>query len=283
MPGIKNKPYPFSDDLKLNIQSVGGISLGLFFFLLFFQPLDPPVAEFNRKLLILAGFGAIHLLLLAFCRIIVPSILLGWFQPEKWTVKKEVFLHLTFLVLNSAAFSFYMRYVGKIEVTFHIVVNIVLISAASAAILAAVYEHKKLKNRLSSFAAQNTISEEKPTEAETVNGIEFESENQSERFFLFPEQIILVKSAGNYIEIIYKQNEKVSRRMIRNTLANTEQLLAKYPFLIRCHRSTVVNINCIQKVNKTSEGLKLDLLDYSRVVNVSRQYVLKVKEALEQP
>lgn len=282
MPGLKNKPYPFTDDLKLNLQSVSGISLGLFLFLLFFQPLDPPVDEFNRKLLILAGFGVIHLLLLAVCRIVIPSLLPGLFAPEKWTIKKEALLDLLFLILNSVAFSFYARYVGKIGINFHIAVNIVLISAASVALLTVINEYKFLKNKLQSFMAQNKSLDTKEPDNELLNGIEFESENQSESFFLFPEQIILIKSAGNYIEIIYKQNEKAGRRMIRNTLAYTEQLLAKYPFLIRCHRSSVVNINSIQKVNKTTEGLKLDLFDYSRAVNVSRQYVLKVKEALEQ-
>jgi DNA-binding LytR/AlgR family response regulator len=283
MPGLLNKPYPITDDLRMNLQSVGGISLGLFLFLLFFQPLDPPVNEFNRKLLILAGFGIIHLLLLAVCRIVIPSVLPGLFQSEKWTIKKEAVLHLLFLILNSVAFAFYARYVGKIEINFHIAVNIVLISAASVAVLVIINEYKFLKTKLQSFMTQNQDIDIQEPDADTLNGIEFESENQSERFFLFPEQIILIKSAGNYIEIIYKQKEKVSRRMVRNTLANAEQLLSKYPFLVRCHRSSVVNINCIRKVDKTSEGLKLDLFDYSRPVSVSRQYVLKVKEALELP
>jgi DNA-binding LytR/AlgR family response regulator len=282
MPGLLNKPYPITDDLRMNLQSVGGISLGLFLFLLFFQPLDPPVNEFNRKLLILAGFGIIHLLLLAVCRIVIPSVLPGLFQSEKWTIKKEAVLHLLFLILNSVAFAFYARYVGKIEINFHIAVNIVLISAASVAVLI-INEYKFLKTKLQSFMTQNQDIDIQEPDADTLNGIEFESENQSERFFLFPEQIILIKSAGNYIEIIYKLKEKVSRRMVRNTLANAEQLLSKYPFLVRCHRSSVVNINCIRKVDKTSEGLKLDLFDYSRPVSVSRQYVLKVKEALELP
>jgi DNA-binding LytR/AlgR family response regulator len=283
MPGLLNKPYPITDDLRMNLQSVGGISLGLFLFLLFFQPLDPPVNEFNRKLLILAGFGIIHLLLLAVCRIVIPSVLPGLFQSEKWTIKKEAVLHLLFLILNSVAFAFYARYVGKIEINFHIAVNIVLISAASVAVLVIINEYKFLKTKLQSFMTQNQDIDVQEPDADTLNGIEFESENQSERFFLFPEQIILIKSAGNYIEIIYKLKEKVSRRMVRNTLANAEQLLSKYPFLIRCHRSSVVNINCIRKVDKTSEGLKLNLFDYSRPVSVSRQYVLKVKEALELP
>jgi len=283
MPGLLDKPYPFPDDLKLNIQSTAGISLGLFLFLLFFQPLDPPTSEFNRKLLIIAGFGVIHLLLLSVCRILIPSVLPGLFRAEKWTMKKEVCLHLLLLVLNSVAFVFYARYVGKIGITFPVVVKIVLISVASVAVLVIIYEYKFLKKKLQTVTSQNQNIAVNETESEAINGVEFESENQSERFFLFPEQIILIKSAGNYIEIIYKQNEKVGRRMIRNTLAYAEQLLANYPYLLRCHRSSVVNINNIQNVNKTSEGLKLDLFDYSRAVNVSRQYVLKVKEALEQP
>lgn len=281
---FSNKPYPFTNDLKLNIQSAAGISLGLFLFLLFFQPLDPPTPEFNRKLMILAGFGVIHLILLLVCRIGIPSVFPGLFLAKKWTVKKEGRLHLLFLILNSVAFIFYARYVGKIGITFLNAVNIVLISAASVAALVIIFEYNFLRNKLRELIQQNQSSFLKETaENEALNGIEFESDNQSEQFFLFPEQIILIKSAGNYIEIIYKQNEKVSRRMIRNTLAYAEQLLAKYAFLIRCHRSALVNINCIQKVNKTSEGLKLDLFDYSHAVSVSRQYVLKLKEALEKP
>lgn len=282
MPGLLNKPYYFTDDLKLNIQSAAGISLGLFLFLLFFQPLDPPTSEFNQKILVLAGFGVIHLLLLTFCRILIPSIFPRLFDAEKWTIKKEAFLHLLFLILNSVAFSFYARYVGKIGINFHNAVNIVLISAASVAVLVIINEFKFMKNKFRLLTVQNHDFDIKKTGNVELSGIEFESENQSERFFLFPEQIILIKSAGNYIEIIYKQNEKVSRRLIRNTLANAEQLLAKFPFLIRCHRSSVVNTNNIQNISKTSEGLKLDLIDYSRPVNVSRQYVLKVKEALGQ-
>src|SRR5690606_12925115 len=114
MPGHTNKPYPFTDELKLNIQSSGSNSLGLFLFLLFFQPLEPAVTEFIRELLIRAGFGVIHLLLLALCRVAVPSLLPGWLQSEKWTIRKEAGLQLLFVILNSLSFVFYARYGGKI-------------------------------------------------------------------------------------------------------------------------------------------------------------------------
>jgi len=278
-----NKPYPFNDGFKFNLQSVSGITLGLFLFLLFFQPLDPPVADFNRRLLILSGFALITFLLLSLCRIILPSVLPHFFITEKWTIKKELILHLAFLVLNSVAYVFFARYVGHIEITFHLVVNIFLISLAATTALIIINEYKFLKKQIQSLMNQYGNFDINENNDFIDMGIEFESKNQKEHFVLFPEQIILIKSAGNYIEIIYRQKDEVSRRLIRNTLTIIEKSVSKYPFLIRCHRSSIINIHSIQKVHKADDGLKLELFDYPREVNVSRQYVLKVKEALNQP
>jgi DNA-binding LytR/AlgR family response regulator len=66
-------------------------------------------------------------------------------------------------------------------------------------------------------------------------------------------------------------------------MKKTEKQFSNFPFLMRCHRSCIVNSNFIQKVHKSSDGLKLKLYDYPREINVSRQYVLSVKNALENP
>lgn len=278
-----NKPYPFNDDLKLNLQSVFGVALGIFLFLLFLQPLNPPNTDFNQKLLIIAGFGMIVLLLLFLFRIGIPAIFPKLFLSDKWTYKKEVLLHFIFLVFNSVAFSFYARYVGKITVDFHRVANIILISLIPVFVLVIIYEYNVLKKRLQLVVNQikNQEFSEDLEEENNVQGIEFESENQSEKLFLFPEQIILIKAANNYIEIIFRKSEKVSRQLVRNTLKNTENLVKDYPSLIRVHRSFIVNVKSIRKVNKGSDGLKLLLYDYPKAINVSRQYVLNVKQALE--
>ena len=134
----------------------------------------------------------------------------------------------------------------------------------------------KQLNELKGLNVTEEIKPEKDVE------IEFVSENKSESFQLFLEQVMLIKSASNYIEVIYKNADKISRRLIRNTLKNTEELFSKYPSLIRCHRSCIVNKNYIQKILKGNDGLKLILFDYPQEIHVSRQYALKVKEALKQ-
>jgi DNA-binding LytR/AlgR family response regulator len=262
------------------LQAVSGVSLGLFLFLLFFQPLNPATTVFDKKLLILTAFGGITLLLLVLLRIIIPSFFAGTFNTQKWNLKKEILLHFIFVVLNSVAYTFFAAYVGKIEITFSQVVKIVLISLIPVLFIVVIYEYQFLKSRIKNLLNQNTEDLATENDSDTATLVEFESENKEENFHLFPEQIILIKAASNYIEIIYKQKEKVSRRLIRNTLKNTEKQISNYPFLLRCHRSCIVNSNSIQKIHKSPDGMKLDLYDYPHEVNVSRQYVLKIKEAL---
>lgn len=278
-----NKTYPFNDNLKTNVRSIVGISLGIFLFLLFFQPLVPQNPDFNNKLLILAGFGVITLILLGLLRITIPSVFPTFFSVEKWTLKKEISIDLLFIIVNSVAFVFFARFVGKIAVNFHITVLIVLISIASLVVLVIINEFRYLKNQVEFF--NKTIKQPDTTKniAEEDIEIDFESENKSEYFRLFLNQIILIKSANNYIEVIYIQEQQVSHRLIRNTLKNTEQHFSKYPSLIRCHRSYIVNKNFIQNITKGTDGLILHLLEYPNEIHVSRQYVLTVKEALKLP
>jgi hypothetical protein len=277
-----NQKYPFNDDLKVNLQSFVGICLGIFLFFLFFQPFQLKNSDFNNQNLILAGFALISLILLSVFRILIPSIFVRIFAAENWTYAKELIINLGFLIFNSVAFSFFARYVGQVRITFHNAIIIILISLSAMVVVIVINEFRRLNielKQLSELTGLNhtvIVNEGKDVE------IEFVSENKSDYFQIFLEQVMLIKSASNYIEVIYKSADKISRRLIRNTLKNTDELFSKYPSLIRCHRSCIVNKNFIQKLQKGNNGLKLILFDYPQEIHVSRQYALKVKEALKQ-
>jgi len=276
-----NKKYPFNDDLKVNLQSFVGISFGIFLFFLFFQPFQLKNPDFNNQNLILAGFALISLILLCVLRILLPSFFAKAFAAEKWTFTKELLINLAFLIFNSVAFAFFARYVGEIRITFHSAIIVVLISLAAMVIVIVVNQFRVLSSQINQLNELAGLTREYETGLGDDVEIEFESENKSEYFKLTLEQIMLIKSASNYIEVIYKTNDKISRRLIRNTIKNTEEFFSKYPTLVRCHRSCIVNKNYIQKLEKGNDGLKLVLFDYPQEVHVSRQYALKVKEALK--
>jgi hypothetical protein len=277
-----NKKYPFNGDLKVNLQSFIGVSLGIFLFLLFFQPFLLKNPDFNNQHLIIAGFSAITLILLCILRILIPSIFSKYFADENWNYIKELMINLSFWILNSVAFAFFARYVGEISITFHTAIIVVLISLAAMVIVIVVNQFWVLNSQIKELSELAGITREYETGLGKDVEIEFESENKSEYFKVTLEQIVLIKSASNYIEVIYKTGDKISRRLIRNTIKNTEEFFSKYPTLVRCHRSCIVNKNYIQKLEKGNEGLKLVLFDYPQEVHVSRQYALKVKEALKQ-
>lgn len=275
-----NKKYPFNNNLKVNLRTIVSLSLGIFLFLLFFQPFNIQNPDFNNRLIILATFGAITLVLLSIFRLVIPSIFTHSFSEKQWNIKKEILINLLFVIFNSVAFSFFAKYVGRTPANFHTVIVIVIISISSAVIIVVsnrMYLLKKqviLLSRKSSLATKNPVSKKHPE-------IEFESENKSEYFKLFTNQLILIKSANNYVEVIYNADEKTSKKLIRNTLKNTELLLNKFPEMIRCHRSCIVNKNHVKNVSKGSDGLMLTLEHFDEKIHVSRQYVMKVKEALK--
>ena len=277
-----NKKYPFNDNLKINVRSISSVSLGIFLFLLFFQPFNIQNPDFNNRLIILATFGAITLVLLSIARLVIPSIFIRAFSEARWNVKKEIIINLLFVIFNSVAFSFFARYVGKTPITFLTVIIIVIISITAASVIVVINRIYMLKLQVEELKA---AIPEKKTEIKVQaenQWIEFDSENKNEYFRLFPDQLILIRSASNYIEVYYKEENKLLKKLIRNTLKSTEQLLSKNPEIIRCHRSFMVNKKHIKNLRRGSDGLVLELFDYPQEVHVSRQYAVNVKKALKE-
>jgi len=277
-----NKKYPFNDNLKINARTITSVSLGIFLFLLFFQPFEIQNPDFDNRLIILATFGAITLVLLSIFRLVIPSIFIQTFSEERWTIKKEIIIDLLFVISNSVAFSFFARYVGGVRINFPIAINIVILSISAAAVLVTINRIYMLKKQIEELSQYVPDDLKQKQESYKDEMIDFESENKTEFFQIPSSQVLLIKSANNYIEVLYQDAGKINKKLIRNTLKNTEEQLANYEDMIRCHRSYIVNRKHVQKLTRGNYGLELSLFNYSQQIHVSRQYALKVKEALRQ-
>lgn len=273
--------HPNYSDMKLNLRAVTSISLGLFFFLLFFQPLDLQVLEFNNKLLIQATYGGISFVLLGINRIAMPAIAPGLFEKENWSVTKEVIIDLLFVALNSVAFVFFSRFVASVPINFYVVIIITIISIVMVIIMVITNRYHFMRKELIRVNTRNKNNAIK-TAPSGPRKITFDSENKSDFFQLLVQQIIVIRSANNYIEVFYKEDESVKTKLIRATLKKTENIFEPHQEIIRCHRSCLVNRNYIVKAEKSVDGLELTLNNYSKTIHVSRQYASKVKDSLKQ-
>jgi DNA-binding LytR/AlgR family response regulator len=163
-----------------------------------------------------------------------------------------------------------------------LVFKIVLICIVPIITLALIIENKSLKHQIDFLRESNIKLNMMVKDNSHINKeiIPFISDNKSDKIDLLPEDILLIKSAENYVEIVYKDGENVKQKMIRTTLRSIEEQLRKYMEFVRCHRTCIINTKYILKLTSGYQGQRLKLIDYNQEIPVSRQYLLDVRKAL---
>jgi hypothetical protein len=282
MIGIPNSTSPVQDEFIQEIKLLFGISLSVFLFVLFFQPFDLNHLNFNNKLLFIAGLGAITFLMLVFFHLVLPRVMPNLFKADEWEFVNVYLLSALFIILNSVALAFYLRFAGTVSLSMYMMFKVVFISAAAIIVLRFYHNTRELKHQIRLLYTKNNklnalLTESK--EGRNLETIEIYSENKSEKLEIKLIDLVLIKSADNYIEVVYLDNGQFRKKLIRNTLKSIEDMLQKFPWFIRCHRTGIINVEYIDKLTRSYSGYKIYIKGYDNEVSVSRQYLLKVREA----
>jgi len=258
------------------------ISAGMFLFILFFQPFPLTGFSFNNYILIIAGLGAIIFFAFATARILLPLII-GKDEDVETQIFPPYLKGLLIFLISATAFVFYLMYVGSVRINFYIVFKIALICIAPPVILDiydTVYELKKQINSLVSERKAVQRQVEKFEEDYLNKSVEFISENDNENFILHIAEVALIRSADNYVEIVYKEGVTFKKKLIRNTMKNIEQQIRDYSNFLRCHRVCIVNVHFVDSLRLISNNYTLIIKGFDEKIPVSRQYLLKLREAL---
>jgi DNA-binding LytR/AlgR family response regulator len=107
------------------------------------------------------------------------------------------------------------------------------------------------------------------------------SANKAERLQKKLNAIITIKSADNYIDVFYFSDDLVKNRLIRNTLKSIEDQLINQVFIVRCHRTCLINSLHIDKLVRTPKGYQLKMRGIEKKVAVSKQYLPLIKQVVE--
>jgi two-component system LytT family response regulator len=98
--------------------------------------------------------------------------------------------------------------------------------------------------------------------------------NNSTSRFIRLNEIVSITSAGNYTEVVTSGKTKF---LILKTLKQWEQELPDN-FFIRIHNSSIINIEAIEKVEKSpSAHYKIHLKKHNNPLEISRRYLKKIK------
>ena len=97
-----------------------------------------------------------------------------------------------------------------------------------------------------------------------------------EGFRLAFNQLIMITSADNYVEVIYTEDSTVKKHLIRNTLS---AVASDLPQLLRVHRSFLINPDHYKYVSSENGRFKITMI-HDLQCSVSKTYLQEVKAAL---
>ncbi len=276
-------PNPLIAELTKMLGLFLSISFGVFIFILFFQPFPLDRLNNSNILVFVTGLAAIVLFFLALVRVIIP-VFLNWQKKTDPGPAMPAYLSsFLILTLTSIAFPFYLHYVGSVTITFLIMFKVVILCSAPAVALWLYDRITDLNHQIGSLIIEKKIIQKKieKYEEDFLNKpVEFISETSSEKLTLTLADVVLIKSADNYVEIIFQEDNHLKKKLIRNTLKNVENQIRVYSNFIRCHRTCIVNTHHVEKLEKSYHNHWITVKGLEEPIPVSRQYLLKLKETV---
>ncbi len=277
---MNKKLSQFGEILKENLKLFLSVSLGVFLFVLFFEPFPLESFDFNNKSLYVAGFGGIVFLFMVIVRVLIPWFFRRCSENKQEPVLPYYFNGFIIMLLSSIAFAFYLYYLGLVTLTVFVIFKVVLICLVTVVVLRVWDVINDLRQQNESLIIEKILvqKEVEKYEDELLNKtIEIISENNTENLKLTVSDIIFIKSADNYVEIVYKEGDNFRKKLLRNTLKNIEIQLKPYSAFVCCHRISIVNIHHVEKLNRSDNNNRLEIKGYDEQIPVSRQYLIKLK------
>ena len=112
---------------------------------------------------------------------------------------------------------------------------------------------------------------------EEVLRIHLKGSNKNERLSLNKEQLLYIKASENYVEIVYDESGTIRQKVFRNTLNSVHQ---QVPFLLKCHRSYLVNPIKVESIKGNSQKAVLSLKNIDIKIPVSKTFYKKTKAVI---
>jgi hypothetical protein len=234
----------------------------LSFIIIFLEPFNTNDFESNNKTILLLGYGV-----LLFIFFLIQSMIenIWYYRVHKiWVISYEIISTVLFFSILGTVLYLYNRLVlngNSYSIISHwwFYKNIIIVFIP---IFFPLFLY--LRNKFGECIIpilQSTI---------IITG-----ENKNEILKLEKKELLYIKAIENYIEIffinVYKKKES---KTFRQTLSSAQQQI---PFLKKCHRSYLVNINNIKEVHGNSQNAKISIHNIEEKIPLSKSYYINIK------
>ncbi len=267
-----NQPYPFFYDIRSNLL----LSLIIFFMVLIFTYIFEPFGvHYPEHKMHYFWICFIHSLV-PFILILISPIFLSVKIENEWKISNEV-IYIFILLICIGAAQFLIRDIIYdnphnwswryffIEIKNTLYVGILFIWLF-VPITHALLRYKNIQKAEQFTSRKSTLNN-------GVTEITIETLVKSDTFILNPQLLQFAKSEGNYTKVYIEKGNKVETIFVRISLKHLESQLSGFDFIIRTHRSYLVNLNAVTNISGNAQGFKLQFDEPAIIAHVSRKMI----------
>jgi DNA-binding LytR/AlgR family response regulator len=285
-----NAPFPFylNDDRK-NFLLVTTLSAFVTAFLYLFK--TESEFAFANQLEWLHGLITFSVLL--FDILLLPRIFPALMDPTSWTIKKYMVLNvlhlgLIWLIATILEKEFFCPFdMSWFVVAKHTVVQVAIKGVIPIALTTLFLKAQMLQENLREAIKTNqelqkiqTLKRESKESVKTANQITLYSDTSESLTFNLPD-LLFIEADDNYSTVMWKAEGALQKKLLRVNLKNLESQLDN-SFMLRCHRSYIVNVNAISAISGNTNGYKLKINGSDFSIPVSRPKGKEVMEKISQ-
>ena len=271
---VQEYPAPRPVLKSLIIAVLSGLFIALF--LLYFEPFNLHLNTDGNKVFHMSFFGCITTFVLLVFLYVFPLLLPNLFSDKNWKLGYQMILNMLILIVIATFNSIYSNYMNSIPFGWDsywlILSRTSVLGVLPIAFITFSDYYLKVKSSLNS--ASNIIKNKKEflKDLKEVTH-QISTDLKSETFSFKENDFNYAIAVGNYIDMCSLDENTLKKVTYRVTLSSFEIQVKESSNLIRCHRSYLVNLNKVKNISGNAQGLKLELINQSEIIPVSRKYI----------
>lgn len=280
------EPYPSNIDLRPMVPYVVAMGFLVSFFLIVFQPFGLDQYQSPSKTFQVIGLGLTIMAWLAVSVAAIPRMLPRQFSEDSWSLGKELvwnmWLCLTTIFVTTIYWSLVTGQRLSPSVFYRVMVNSFLFTIlfTPVGVMCIMSNHIRSLKRKLKRAEELTHGLEKSNLKPLSQPLELVSETGKEKIRLTIDKLLYIQSCDNYANVVVRKNSQSEEMLIRSSLKNLERQINS-PYIMRCHRSFIVNLIRTRSITGNSRNYTLSLENCDIAIPVSRESEKRILQVLQ--
>jgi DNA-binding LytR/AlgR family response regulator len=277
------KPYPYPQRWYERVGVSVIVALLVFLVLFVFKPFGINKIDEGSTLVIL-DYSIITVLVMLSTSFTMPLFFRKFFNPDNWTIGK----YLTHVLGDFFSISLFSWIFTLVAARAYIEADTFLkflgmtfsVSFFPVILIVHFYERIQFKQKLENAKMLSENVEVYQESGNTSIPSMLELSDNGKTFLVRSNDFICAKAIGNYTTVYFKESNEIKHVLIRLPISKLEKMLLTDESIIRCHRSTIVNLIHVSRFSGNARNYIIHIKNANFQFNLSRSISKELLEKL---